>query len=399
MHNNPAILVLADGTIYPGFSIGAEGEAVGELVFNTAMTGYQEILTDPSYAKQVVMLTTAHVGNTGCNTVDLESNTIWAEGLVVRDCPSEYSNYRAKESLSTFLKRHNVVAIAGLDTRMITHRLRDFGSLSACISTHVNEPAIAQTLAKDFSGLQGVDLAQAVSRQTPERWYEGLGAFGKESLALQYQVVAYDFGIKHNILRILYDKGCHITIVPAKTPAKEILAMQPDGVLLSNGPGDPEACDYAIDATKIFLQENLPLFGICLGFQILALASGAKTVKMKFGHHGANHPVKEIGGNSVFITSQNHNFMVDEASLPEDLTVTHRSLFDNSLQGIRHKTKLAFGFQGHPEASPGPHDLDPLFNTFIQMMEIHKNMRIQKGEDPGFQSRQAQDNPLLEEKQ
>lgn len=370
MIHKPAILVLADGTSYEGISVGANGNCVGELVFNTSMTGYQEMLTDPSYARQIITLTTAHVGNTGCNVEDMESNKIWAAGLVMRDCSVLHSNYRADQSLPDWLIKNNIVAIAGIDTRDLTIKLREQGTIGACISTYVNEPDNALHLAKSFSGLQGVDLALEVSRKMSERWHEGQGQWGLSSQPHQFHVVAYDFGVKHNILRILYDKGCHLTIVPANTPASEVLAMNPDGVFLSNGPGDPQACDYAIQATREFLDHNIPLFGICLGFQILALACGGITKKMKFGHHGANHPVVEIPGKKrVFITSQNHGFAVEEESLPECLQVTHRSLFDESLQGIKHTTKPAYGFQGHPEASPGPHDIEIIFNEFVQMMK------------------------------
>jgi carbamoyl-phosphate synthase small subunit len=369
MFNKPAILALADGSVIEGISVGANGDCVGELVFNTAMTGYQEMLTDPSYARQIITLTTAHVGNTGCNSEDMESSRIWASGLVMRECSFSPSNYRAEYSLPDWLKKHNIVAIAGVDTRELTLRLREKGALGACISTHVDKPALAIVKAQKFSGLSGVDLAAEVSRQTIERWHEGRGEWGLPSKLLRYHVVAYDFGIKHMLLRILYDKGCHVTLVPAKTSAEEVLALNPDGVFLSNGPGDPLACDYAIKATQTFLKAEIPLFGICLGFQILALATGAKSLKMKFGHHGANHPVLEIDEpRRVFITSQNHGFAIDEASLPECLDVTHRSLFDQSLQGIKHKFKPALGFQGHPEASPGPHDIEIIFDQFISMM-------------------------------
>ena len=364
----PAILVLADGTIFEGESIGASGNCVGELVFNTAMTGYQEMLTDPSYARQIITLTTAHVGNTGCNPDDMESTRVWAAGLVVRDCVRTPSNYRAKQSLPDWLKKHGVVAIAGIDTRQLTHRLREFGAIGACISTDVDQVAQAQLLAKSFAGLDGVDLAKIVSRQTVERWHEGRGEWAHQSKPLRFHVVVYDFGVKQTILRILHDLGCHLTLVPAQTSAADVMAMNPDGVFLSNGPGDPAVCDYAIRATQAFLVAGVPVFGICLGFQILALACGAASLKMKFGHHGANHPVLDINTQRVFITSQNHGFAIDEASLPEDLLVTHRSLFDQSLQGIIHRDKPAFGFQGHPEASPGPHDIELIFNQFIHLM-------------------------------
>lgn len=369
MMNQPAILVLADGTIYEGISIGAAGDCIGELVFNTSLTGYQEMLTDPSYARQIITLTTAHVGNTGYNHEDMESNKIWASGLVIRNASMMHSNYRAEQSLQDWLKRNGVVAIAGIDTRDLTLRLRENGALGACISTDVENPEAVLAKAKSFSGLQGVDLALEVSRKTKERWDAGREHWGKDSQPQQFHVVAYDFGVKHNILRILYDKGCYLTLVSAKTSAAEVLAMNPDGIFLSNGPGDPQACDYAIRATQEFLAHKIPIFGICLGFQILALACGGETKKMKFGHHGANHPVIETDGKKrVFITSQNHGFAVDEESLPDCLSITHRSLFDNTLQGIRHKEKPALGFQGHPEASPGPHDIEIIFNEFIQLM-------------------------------
>ncbi|KTD23755.1 carbamoyl-phosphate synthetase, glutamine (small subunit) [Legionella lansingensis] len=373
MFNKPAILVLSDGTVFEGISIGASGDCVGELVFNTAMTGYQEMLTDPSYAKQIITLTTAHVGNTGCNPDDMESSRVWAAGLVIRECALHQSNYRAHQSLPDWLKKQGVVAIAGLDTRELTLRLREKGAIAACISTNVYQQEEALAKAKSFAGLEGMDLACEVSRQTIERWHEGRGPWGEGSKPNQFHVVAYDFGVKHNILRILHDKGCHITIVPAKTSAAEAMALNPDGIFLSNGPGDPLACDYAITATRQFLEEGIPVFGICLGFQILGLACGAKSVKMKFGHHGANHPVVETDEpRRVFITSQNHGFAIEESSLPDCLQVTHRSLFDNSLQGIRHRDKPALGFQGHPEASPGPHDIEIIFEQFISLIKTNQ---------------------------
>ncbi len=369
MINKPAILVLADGTVLEGISVGAEGSSVGELVFNTAMTGYQEMLTDPSYARQIITLTTAHVGNTGCNPDDMESTRVWASGLVIRNCALLHSNYRAHQSLPDWLKKHGVIAIAGIDTRQLTRRLREHGSIGACISTSVAEIEQAREMAQAFSGLEGADLAKVVSRQTIERWHEGRGEWARASKPAQYHVVAYDFGVKYAILRILHDLGCHITLVPAQTSAADVMALNPDGIFLSNGPGDPQACDYAISATQDFLKANIPVFGICLGFQILALACGGKSLKMKFGHHGANHPVHEIEGKKqVFITSQNHGFTIDEVSLPDCIQATHRSLFDNSLQGIMHRDKPAFGFQGHPEASPGPHDIEVIFEQFIKMM-------------------------------
>ena len=369
MINKPAILALADGTIYEGLSLGATGDCVGELVFNTSMTGYQEMLTDPSYTRQIITLTAAHVGNTGCNSDDMESNKIWASGLVIRESSILHSSYRAEQSLPDWLKKHGVVAISGIDTRDLTVKLREQGALGACISTNVDEPELALAKANSFPGLQGMDLAVEVSRQAIERWHEGRGHWGPASSPHHFHVVVYDFGVKYNILRILHDKGCHLTLVPAKTPAAEVLAMSPNGVFLSNGPGDPEACTYAIEATQEFLKHNIPVFGICLGFQILALACGGTTKKMKFGHHGANHPVVETQGRKrVFITSQNHGFEVDELDLPNTLEITHRSLFDNSLQGIKHKKKPAFGFQGHPEASPGPHEMELIFDEFIKLM-------------------------------
>jgi len=371
MFNKPAILVLADGTVIEGYSVGAEGDCVGELVFNTSMTGYQEMLTDPSYARQIITLTAAHIGNTGCNDEDMESSRVWASGMVMRDCSLVSSNYRANSSLPDWLKKQGVVAIAGVDTRQLTIRLREQGAMAACISTAVDKPDEALAKAQAFSGMDGADLAREVSRKTIERWHDGRGEWGPASHPLNFHVVAYDFGVKHMLLRILYDKGCHITLVPAQTSAKDVMALNPDGVFLSNGPGDPQACEYAIAATRTFLKENIPVFGICLGFQILALAAGAKSLKMKFGHHGGNHPVLEVAEpKRVFITSQNHGFAIDESSLPKTMVVTHRSLFDNSLQGIQHTVHPAFGFQGHPEASPGPHDIEVLFDEFISMMRV-----------------------------
>lgn len=369
-----AILVLADGSVYEGISIGAEGYGVGELVFNTSMTGYQEMLTDPSYAGQIITLTSAHVGNTGCNLEDMESSKVWASGMVVHDAPRNCSNFRSEQPLTNWLKSENIVAISGVDTRAITRRLREFGAIGACITTDVQQKSKAQELAKTKSNLENVDLAKVVSRQTIERWHQGREQWKIGSAKpLEYHVVAYDFGVKHSILRILYDLGCHITIVPATTSANDVLALNPDGIFLSNGPGDPKACTYAIDAIKIFLEKNIPLFGICLGFQLLGLACGAASIKMKFGHHGANHPVIETGERQrVLITSQNHGFAIDEKTLPDYLEVTHRSLFDQSLQGISHKNKKVFGFQGHPEASPGPHDIEGIFMRFIENMRANK---------------------------
>lgn len=370
----PAILVLADGEVLRGQSIGATGYGVGELVFNTSMLGYQEVLTDPSYAGQIITLTTAHVGNTGCNTEDLESSSVWARGLVVRDCALRPSNYRASLSLPDFLQKNNIVGISGIDTRALTKKLRDHGAINACVSTDVDNVTKCLDLIETFPGLDGKDLAQEVSRQVVECWHEGRGDWlDKETEPQRFHVVVYDFGVKHNILRILHDLGCHITIVPAKTPAETVLQMHPDGVFLSNGPGDPKACDYAIAAAREFMAVKIPIFGICLGFQILALACGAKSYKMKFGHHGANHPVVGLNDeNQVYITSQNHGFAIAEDSLSGDLLISHRSLFDNSLQGIMHKELPMLGFQGHPEASPGPHDVELVFNHFINLMMEYK---------------------------
>ncbi|MFC3908533.1 glutamine-hydrolyzing carbamoyl-phosphate synthase small subunit [Legionella dresdenensis] len=376
MFNKPAILALSDGTVYEGISIGANGDCVGELVFNTSMTGYQEMLTDPSYARQIITLTTAHVGNTGYNAEDNESSKIWASGLVMRECSLIPSNYRSKMSLPEWLKKQNIVAIAQVDTRHLTQILRDKGALGACISTQADKPELALEKARNFPGLNGADLASEVSRQAIERWEEGRGEWGAPSRPLRHHIVAYDFGVKSMLLRILRDKGCYITIVPAKTPAEDVLALKPDGVFLSNGPGDPQACDYAIAATQTFLQAELPILGICLGFQILGLACGAKSLKMKFGHHGSNHPVLETQApNRVFITSQNHGFAIDEKTLPDCLEVTHRSLFDQSLQGIKHRFKPALGFQGHPEASPGPHDIEVIFDQFITILNANEPTR------------------------
>lgn len=366
----PAFLVLADGQVFEGHSVGAQGTRVGELVFNTAMTGYQEILTDPSYTHQIVMLTAAHIGNTGWNDEDMESSRAWVSGLVVRDCTLEPSNYRSQIGLSAWLRHHEVPAIAGVDTRQLTLHLRDQGAISACITTDPERIQQALEKARAFQGVVGADLATEVSCQTPILWEGGENNWAEETAPLKYHVVAYDFGIKHSMLKILYDKGCYVTLVPANMTVEAVMDLNPNGIFLSNGPGDPFACHHAIEATKRFLEMKIPLFGICLGFQILGLAVGAKSLKMKFGHHGSNHPVIRLGQEKrVFITSQNHGFAIDEASLPETVEVTHRSLFDNSLQGIRHKILPAFGFQGHPEASPGPHEMRILFDEFISMME------------------------------
>tara|TARA_B100000768_G_C11252049_1_gene364544 strand:+ start:345 stop:1481 length:1137 start_codon:yes stop_codon:yes gene_type:complete len=366
-----AILALADGTIFSGIAIGAEGCSVGEVVFNTALTGYQEILTDPSYARQIVTLTYPHIGNVGVNPDDRESDNIWAAGLVIRDLPLLASNFRSQQTLDDYLREHNILGIADIDTRALTRRLRQSGAQSGCIMAGDVDPQLALEKARAFAGLQGLDLAKEVSIAQATTWDSGswsLEGGYRQGQAPRHKVVAYDFGAKHNILRMLVDRSCELRVVPAQTPAAEVLAMQPDGVFLSNGPGDPEPCDYAIDAIREILTAGIPIFGICLGHQLLALASGAKTIKMKFGHHGANHPVEDIAAQRVMITSQNHGFAVDEESLPANLAVTHRSLFDGSLQGIERTDKPAFGFQGHPEASPGPHDAAALFDRFIAMM-------------------------------
>ena len=366
-----AILALADGTIFSGTAIGAEGCSVGEVVFNTALTGYQEILTDPSYARQIVTLTYPHIGNVGVNSDDRESDNIWAAGLVIRDLPLLASNFRSQQTLDDYLRDHNILGIADIDTRSLTRRLRQSGAQSGCIMAGDMDPQLALEKARAFPGLKGLDLAKEVSIAQATTWDSGswsLEGGYRQGQAPRHKVVAYDFGAKHNILRMLVDRSCDLLVVPAQTPAAEVLAMQPDGVFLSNGPGDPEPCDYAIDAIREILTAGIPIFGICLGHQLLALASGAKTIKMKFGHHGANHPVEDIAAQRVMITSQNHGFAVDEESLPGNLAVTHRSLFDGSLQGIERTDKPAFGFQGHPEASPGPHDAAALFDRFIAMM-------------------------------
>jgi carbamoyl-phosphate synthase small subunit len=367
---SPAILVLADGTVFRGIAIGAPGSSVGEVVFNTAMTGYQEILTDPSYCKQIVTLTYPHIGNTGVNPEDVESRQVFASGLVIRDLAMTVSNFRSTQSLPEYLKAHNVVAIAGIDTRKLTRILRSKGAQNGCIATGDNVEA-ALAAARGFIGLAGMDLAQVVSCDKPYQWIQGeweLGAGYRDRPDEKFHVVAYDFGVKRNILRMLAERGCRITVVPAKTSAADVLAMKPDGVFLSNGPGDPEPCDYAIAATKKFLELGIPLFGICLGHQIMGLAAGAKTMKMKFGHRGANHPVQDTQTMRVMITSQNHGFAVDAGTLPSNARVTHISLFDGTLQGFELIDKPAFCFQGHPEASPGPHDVDALFDRFVAMM-------------------------------
>ena len=373
----PAILALEDGSIFRGIAIGAEGHSLGEVVFNTAMTGYQEILTDPSYARQIVTLTYPHIGNTGVNSEDEEAEQIWSAGLVIRDLPMLASSFRSEQSLSDYLKARNIIGIADIDTRRLTRILRDKGAQGGCLMAGEIDEAKALTMAKEFAGLKGMDLAKEVTTTKSYEWREGSWALGAghktfSDAELPYHVVAYDFGVKRNILRMLTDRGCRLTVVPAQTPAADVLAMNPDGVFLSNGPGDPEPCDYAIAAIKEILTTGLPVFGICLGHQLLGLASGAKTQKMKFGHHGANHPVQDLTTKVVHITSQNHGFAVDESSLPDNLVVSHKSLFDGSLQGIRRTDTPAFGFQGHPEASPGPHDIAPLFNQFVDLIKASK---------------------------
>ncbi|MCM8593780.1 glutamine-hydrolyzing carbamoyl-phosphate synthase small subunit [Accumulibacter sp.] len=366
----PAILALADGTIFRGLAAGAGGITSGEVVFNTAMTGYQEILTDPSYSRQIVTLTYPHIGNVGCNDEDFESRGNHAAGLVIRDLPVRAENWRLQESLGDYLRRHGIVAIAGIDTRRLTRILREKGAQSGCILAGEVEESRALAEARAFPGLAGMDLAKVVSVKAPYDWSEGQWSLSgyRPGPAGRYHVVAYDFGIKHNILRMLATRGCRLTVVPAETPAARVFDLRPDGVLLSNGPGDPEPCDYAIAAIREILDRKLPTLGICLGHQLLALASGAKTVKMKFGHHGANHPVKDLHTGQVLITSQNHGFAVDVETLPENLQATHVSLFDGSLQGIARTDVPAFSFQGHPEASPGPHDIGYLFDRFVRMM-------------------------------
>ena len=368
-----ALLALEDGLVYHGESIGAAGKSVGEVVFNTAMTGYQEILTDPSYYRQIITLTHPHIGNVGVNSEDAESNNIFASGLIIRDLSPSVSNWRSEGALDVYLKHHNIIGVSGIDTRSLTRRLREKGSLKGCIFAKDNiDIDEAVEAAQSFDGLQGMDLAKDVSTKEIYRWKNSDFWYSpKRSQAAieRFHVVAYDFGVKNNILRMLDERGCSLTVVPAETSAKDALALKPDGIFLSNGPGDPEPCTYAINAVRTFLKESLPIFGICLGHQILALACGAKTIKMKFGHHGTNHPVQEIMSGTVMITSQNHGFSVDEHSLPERLMITHISLFDGSLQGLHHRTKPAFSFQGHPEASPGVQDAVPLFDHFINLLE------------------------------
>jgi carbamoyl-phosphate synthase small subunit len=372
----PAILALADGTVFYGKGIGAIGTTAGEVVFNTSMSGYQEILTDPSYCRQIVTLTYPHIGNTGINSEDSEAGKVFAAGLVIRDLPLVASNWRSEQSLDAYLKSENIVAISGIDTRKLTRILREKGAQSGCIVTAATsadlnvEAALAQ--ARAFPGLSGMDLAKVVSATEPYPWSEGEWTLEEGYVtpdSSRFHVVAYDYGVKRNILRMLAERGCRLTVVPAQTPAAEVFALKPDGVFLSNGPGDPEPCDYAITAISEILAKGIPTFGICLGHQLLALASGARTLKMKFGHHGANHPVKDLESGQVLITSQNHGFAADAATLPANVRVTHVSLFDGSLQGMARTDVPAFSFQGHPEASPGPHDVAYLFDRFISLME------------------------------
>ncbi len=373
----PAFLVLADGTVFAGESIGANGSTTGEVVFNTSMTGYQEILTDPSYCRQIVTLTYPHIGNTGTNSEDTESTAVHAAGLVIRDLPLAASNWRNEQTLSDYLKANNTVAIAEIDTRQLTRHLRTHGAQGGCIVAGPDaQPEHAKSLAQAFPGLSGMDLAREVSCKERYQWKTSSWSLDSNTTSVLEgkagrHVVAMDFGVKHNILRLLVDRGCRLTVVPAQTSANDILALSPDGVFLSNGPGDPEPCDYAITTIAALLETGLPMFGICLGHQLLALASGASTVKMKFGHHGANHPVLDKDSGRVMISSQNHGFAVDPASLGNQLRATHESLFDGSLQGIEHAGGHAFSFQGHPEASPGPHDVAPLFDRFITMLDQH----------------------------
>ena len=382
MSHQPALLALEDGSLFWGSSIGISGLSVGEVVFNTSMTGYQEILTDPSYAQQIITLTYPHIGNVGANTEDEESAHIFAKGLVIRDLPVQVSNWRQQSDLSSYLKKHNVVSIADIDTRRLTRILREKGAQNGAIMAgeHINEKEVLAA-AKGFAGLKGMDLAKEVTTDTPYAWNEGSWCLeeGYQSNTSKrkennniFKVLAYDFGVKRNILRILYDYGCELEVIPATTPASEVFAKKPDGVFLSNGPGDPEPCDYAIRAIQEIVEAGIPTFGICLGHQLLGLACGANTTKMKFGHHGANHPVQDLSTSLVMISSQNHGFAIDEKSLPQELEATHRSLFDGSLQGIRHTQKPAYSFQGHPEASPGPHDVKPLFEHFIALMQEYK---------------------------
>ncbi len=376
-NEHPAILALADGTVFKGFSIGAAGHTSGEVVFNTAMTGYQEILTDPSYSRQLVTLTYPHIGNTGVNPEDVESSRIHAAGLIIRDLPLMASNFRSTQSLSDYLKSENIVAISGIDTRKLTRILREKGAQGGSIVAGPDaKQAVAVEHARAFAGLAGVDLAKVVSTKKSYEWTQTEWELGKgygELSSPKFHVVAFDYGVKYNILRMLASRGCRVTVLPAQSTASDAQVLKPDGIFLSNGPGDPEPCNYAIEAARELIHDGLPTFGICLGHQIMALASGAKTIKMKFGHHGANHPVQDLATKKVMITSQNHGFAVDPNTLPANCRVTHISLFDNSLQGFERTDRPAFCFQGHPEASPGPHDIAPLFDRFVAMMEKYKH--------------------------
>lgn len=373
----PAVLVLEDGSVFRGISIGADGSSVGEVVFNTAMSGYQEILTDPSYLRQLVTLTYPHIGNTGVNPEDEESPAVQAAGLIIRDLPISPSNFRMREQLDDYLLRQGVVGIAGIDTRRLTRLLREQGAQNGCLMAGEVDESAALAAARAFPGLKGMDLAQHATTAAPYDWTQGVWSLAhghrEPDGERPFRVIAYDYGIKRNILRMLVERGCRVTVVPARTPAAEVLAHDPDGVFLSNGPGDPEPCDYAITAIREILDTGTPVFGICLGHQLLGLASGARTVKMKFGHHGANHPVQDLKTGRVMISSQNHGFAVDESSLPDCLAATHRSLFDGTLQGIERRDRPAFSFQGHPEASPGPHDVAPVFDHFIALMRAAGN--------------------------
>jgi len=379
--NQPALLVFADGTVFEGVAIGAIGTTVGEVVFNTSVTGYEEILSDPSYASQIVTLTYPHIGNVGANEEDSESTKSWAAGLIIRDLSIATSNWRQQKSLQEYLVEQGVVGISEVDTRALTHYLRDKGAQNACIQSGVLDKEKALALARAFPGLEKADLAKEVTTQKAYSWKQGSWqeplSEKQPPTSFPYHVVVYDYGVKHNILRMLVDRGCKVTVVPAQTSVEDCLALKPHGILLSNGPGDPAACTYAIEAIRILLKKAIPLFGICLGHQLLGLAAGAKTIKMKFGHHGANHPVQDEKTKRVFITSQNHGFAVEEHTLPPLLEVTHRSLFDGTIQGIRHKEKPAYGFQGHPEASPGPHDIAVIFDEFIQSMEQGQNRLLE----------------------
>ena len=374
-HSQPALLVLADGSVFKGASIGAEGHSVGEVVFNTAMTGYQEILTDPSYMGQIVTLTYPHIGNTGTNAEDVESDKCYAAGLIIRDLPTLASNWRMQETLPAYLQRNNIVSIANIDTRRLTRLIREKGAQNGCILVGSHDDAAiakAHTLAKAAPNMAGLDLAKVVSCEKPYAWNAStwaLGAGYRVQENLKFHVVAYDYGVKHNILRMLAERGCRITVLPAEATAQMAIALKPDGVFLSNGPGDPEPCDYAIAAIAEIISNDIPVFGICLGHQLLALASGGRTMKMKFGHHGANHPVQDLATKKVYITSQNHGFAADEKTLPANLRVTHKSLFDGTCQGLERIDKQAFSFQGHPEASPGPHEMGYLFDRFVRMMD------------------------------